>query len=80
MLGATHFVIQSTYTITYQNTSSVEAKNLVLTDSIPQGTSYVAGSATSGGVYDAENNRITWTISSLAGGGTGAVSFQAAVE
>ncbi|RMG89400.1 MAG: DUF11 domain-containing protein [Chloroflexi bacterium] len=32
-----------------------------LTDTLPAGTSYVSGSATGGLVYDAVNNRLTWS-------------------
>lgn len=69
-----------TYTLTYQNTTSASARNIVITNPIPQGVTYVAGSATNGGVYDAENNRITWTIPALSGNATGAVSFRVTVE
>ncbi len=69
-----------TYTLTYRNTASGSARNVVITNPLPQGAAYVAGSATGGGVYDAGSGRITWTIPTLAGNATGAVSFQATVE
>ncbi|TSC95327.1 MAG: hypothetical protein Athens101410_663 [Parcubacteria group bacterium Athens1014_10] len=69
-----------TYTLTYQNTSAVEARNIVITDEIPEGTTYIANSATNGGTYNSGAGELTWTISSLSAGVSGQVSFQARVE
>lgn len=67
-----------TYAITYRNTGQAEARNIVITDVIPNGTLYVQGSAASGGVFN--NNQIVWTINSLQPSAQGAVSFQVRVE
>lgn len=62
-----------TVTLAYQNTSSVTAVGLTLTDPLPVGTSYVscAGGTTcgeSGGI-------VTWAIGDVLAGGSGTVSF-----
>jgi uncharacterized repeat protein (TIGR01451 family) len=66
------------YTITYNNTGSAPATNTVLTDTIPAGTSVDnAGGgtvSTSGG-----NTTITWSIGTVAAGGSGSRSFSVAV-
>lgn len=49
------------YTITLDNFSTVAATNTTLIDPIPTGTTYVAGSATNGAVFNAGLNRIEWT-------------------
>ncbi|TSC95716.1 MAG: cell surface protein [Parcubacteria group bacterium Athens1014_10] len=69
-----------TYTLTFQNTSVAEAKNIVITDEIPEGTTYVANSATNGGIYNSGANELTWTIPSIVAGASGQVSFQARIE
>jgi uncharacterized repeat protein (TIGR01451 family) len=69
-----------TYTIQYENTGQGEAKNVVITDPIPQGTTYIDKSATQNGVYDTNKNQLTWTIPSLPAGAKGSVSFQVRVE
>ena len=57
-----------TYAITVTNDSAAAVSDVVVTDKVPAGLSYVTGSATEGGVYNAETNTVTWTLSSL---GTG---------
>ena len=52
------------YAITYKNTSKEKA-TVTITDTIPQGTAYVDGSADHGGVYN--NGVITWTLDVEAG-------------
>ena len=68
-----------TYTITYNNTGAGNATDVVITDPIPTGATYIAGSASSGGVLSGVT--LTWTITSVpAGGGTGSMSFRVKVE
>ncbi len=59
-----------TYTLTYSNFSGAPILNAVLTDSLPPTTqmSYVAGSASNGGVYNAATDTLTWTIPTIAPG------------
>jgi len=63
-----------TYTITYANTGTGGATDVVITDSIPTGTTYVAGSVSNGGTLSGAT--LTWTIASVASGGSGSVSFR----
>lgn len=53
-------VSDSTYTgVTYED--------LIVTETIPEGTALVEGSITENGVYDEETNTITWTLTLKAG-------------
>jgi uncharacterized repeat protein (TIGR01451 family) len=69
-----------TYTLTYSNQGRGVAQNVVVRDIIPTNTTYVSGSATSGGVYDSINGTVTWTIGNLDVGDTGSVSFAVTVN
>lgn len=66
-----------TYSITVDNTGSKYAKDIVVSDTIPSGTTYVAGSGLGANV---ENNKITWTIPTLPNGASTTVSFQVKVN
>ncbi|MCC7355001.1 MAG: S8 family serine peptidase, partial [Anaerolineae bacterium] len=50
-----------TYTITLRNDGPVAAHSTILTDPIPAGLSYVAGSATGGATYDSATQEVRWT-------------------
>ena len=67
-----------TYTITYNNTGTGGATDVVISDSIPTGTAYVAGSASNSGTLSGAT--LTWTIASVASGGSGTVSFRVRVD
>ena len=67
-----------TFAIAYQNTTAGAASNVVITDAIPAGTTFVAGSITGGGTLT--GGAITWTIPSVAGNGSGSVSFKVTVN
>ena len=68
-----------TYTITYANDSPVDMTNVVITDAVPTGMTYVAASASNGGTYSAPT--ITWNLGSLASGsGARTVTFQVTVD
>ena len=67
------------YHISYQNTND-SAAEVVITDKIPEHTTYVENSADNGGVYDAATRTITWTISPVQAGNKGTVSFQVKVD
>jgi uncharacterized repeat protein (TIGR01451 family) len=51
-----------TYTLNVHNTGEADASGVAVTDAIPTGTSYVAGSADNGGSYDATSNQLSWSI------------------
>ena len=65
------------YTLTYSNPGSATVLNAVLVDNLPPKgqMSYVANSATSGGVYDPNANTLTWTIPSIPPGASFAVTY-----
>jgi uncharacterized repeat protein (TIGR01451 family) len=67
-----------TYTIQYQNTGQGEAKNIIIIDPIPQGTTYIQGTATGNPTFDGVT--LTWTIPTLAPSASGSVSFEVRVE
>ena len=67
------------YRIRWHNDSGSTA-DVVVNDIIPAGTTYVAGSADEGGVYDAAAQTITWTIKNAKAGTSGVVSFRVSVN
>lgn len=77
-----------TYGLKVTNAGNADASNVVVTDVIPTGTTYVAGSAKPAGAapsYDPTANTITWTIPTVpaaAGAAPGEVdlTFQAKVD
>ena len=62
-----------TFTIAYKNTEK-DAATVVVTDKVPAGTTFVAGSAGEG-VEPDEDGTLTWTIPNVAAGDAGSVSF-----
>jgi uncharacterized repeat protein (TIGR01451 family) len=82
-----------TYTILLTNTGSSPADNIVITDAIPTGMTYKAGSITLGGVpkTDANDgdeanfnvttlNAITVNVATIAASGTATVTFQVTIN
>jgi uncharacterized repeat protein (TIGR01451 family) len=67
-----------TFTIAFTNTGAGSATNVAITDVIPTGSTLVAGSISGGGTLS--GSTITWTIGTVASGGTGSVSFQVKVN
>ena len=68
-----------TYTLAYAN-YDVAAMNVVLADTLPANLAYVTNSATGSNFsYNAGTATLSWTINTLAAGGSGQVSFQATV-
>lgn len=67
-----------TFSIQYQNTGAGAASNVVITDVIPAGSTFVAGSIVGGGTLT--GSTITWTIPSVAAGASGTVSFRVTVN
>ncbi|RLB67756.1 MAG: hypothetical protein DRH04_07580, partial [Deltaproteobacteria bacterium] len=54
-----------TYTVTYRNSGTADAKNVVVIDELPEHVSYVPGSATGGAYYEPRFNTITRRIPRL---------------
>jgi uncharacterized repeat protein (TIGR01451 family) len=81
-----------TYTIAYAATGPSTATEFAITDVVPTGSSYVAGTmrwngapltdaaGDDAGFFDVAANRLVFTIGNIAGGQTGAVTFQVRVE
>ncbi len=81
------------YTITVENTGSVDADNIVVVDATPANTTYVAGTITVDGAgktdindgdgsdYGATNaGSVTATIGTVTTGGTAAVTFDVTID
>ena len=70
-----------TYTLNYLNkvTSPNSAPNTQITDTLPAGLTYVAGSCTGGCTFNSVSKTLTWNLGSLAPGASGSVTFQATV-
>jgi uncharacterized repeat protein (TIGR01451 family) len=71
---------QLTYTIVVSNAGLSDAQNVVLTDTLPAGTTYVSQSQTNGPAFTLSHlgNAITDTISTLAAGAS--ATFQVVVQ
>ena len=70
-----------TYTIEYRNDKDAVA-TVTVTDVLPDGLTYVDGSASvpEGAAFKAEGQTLTWTIENAAAGAAGTVTFQAVVN
>ncbi|MCX6031445.1 MAG: hypothetical protein NT169_19370 [Chloroflexi bacterium] len=68
------------YSLCYANTGNGDATSVVLMDGIPTRTTYVAGSATGGGAYDAANRKLTWTLGTVGPDANACVSFDVTVD
>lgn len=64
-----------TYTIKVKNDGSNNSGQFIITDVIPEGSTFVVGSSKDG-VFDKDTNTIVWTVDSLAEGEEKAVTFQ----
>jgi uncharacterized repeat protein (TIGR01451 family) len=81
-----------TYTITYAASGGATASNLRVSDVIPVGTSYIAGTLRLNGIplsdiagddagtFEAAGNRVVVTLATVSGGDTGNVAFQVRVS
>ncbi len=67
-----------TYTLNYSNGSTNPYTNVRFEDFIPNGTTYVTGSASSGGTFD--GTKVIWNLGTLAAGGSGTVTFQVRIN
>jgi len=67
------------YTLVYHNNSSAEARNVIIRDNIPTGTSY--GNYISGnGAYNSANRQVSWNLGTVAGQTQGTLVFEVVVE
>lgn len=63
------------YTLSYSNVGDLAATGMVITDVIPNGSTYVSSS--NGGSFNANTRTVTWNIpGTLAPGGAGSVQLQ----
>jgi uncharacterized repeat protein (TIGR01451 family) len=69
-----------TYTLTVNNLGRGRASSVVISDVIPAFTQYAGGSASDGGTYDPESNKVTWNIPVLLPLHSLAMSFRAVVS
>ncbi|HET7684902.1 MAG TPA: isopeptide-forming domain-containing fimbrial protein [Candidatus Limnocylindria bacterium] len=67
-----------TWTLTWSMTSG-PVTNAVITDVIPDGLTYVAGSASNGGTFDAATSTLTWNLGTLTES-IGSVTFQTTTD
>ena len=68
-----------TYTVSYANPGKDPA-TVTITDKLPKGLTYVDGSASDGGSFDKDENKLTWKINDVKAGATGTVTFKARVN
>ncbi len=69
------------YTVTVNNAGNVAAQDIVLTDLVPDGGTFVPGSVTVGGVAQpAANPNNGVQISDIAGGSTAIITFQVRID
>ena len=66
------------YTLAYANSGGL-ATGVTLTDVLPSGLSYVAGSASCNASYDAASHTLTLSLGTLAAGGKGQQTFEVAI-
>lgn len=68
---------QSLFTITYSNRSNVPAQGVIIRSALDDVVSYVTGSATNGGHYDAASRELVWNVGTVEAGAIGrTVSFR----
>lgn len=53
------------YTVTYRNSGTADAENVVVMDELPEPLTYVTGSATGGAFYESSSNTVTRTVNRL---------------
>lgn len=68
-----------TYTVSYANPGKDPA-TVTITDKLPKGLTYVDGSASDGGSFDKDENKLTWEINDVKADATGTVTFEARVN
>ena len=66
------------YTLAYANQGNAPATSIQIRDTLPDGTSYLDGSAAQGGVLNGRT--VVWTLGNLEAGESGQVSFSVRVS
>jgi uncharacterized repeat protein (TIGR01451 family) len=66
-----------TYTIGYLNGTSFDQDNVIVSDTLSDDLVLIAGSPTNGGVYNTDTRTITWDLGTVAGNGSGILTFRA---
>ena len=69
-----------TYTLTYRNTADGDAHSVVVACPVPPYTTYVAGSASSGGAYDTVGKTVKWMMPTVSAGAGGTLTFKVKVD
>ncbi len=69
-----------TYQITCQNEGNSRATGLIITDTIPEHTEYISGSASQNGIYDENTRELTWQFYSLNPASSQLVEFKVKVD
>jgi len=64
------------YTLSYRNAGNGDARSVAITSPLSQHTTYVPGSASSSGAYDSAANAVRWSISNIAPGASGSLTFK----
>jgi uncharacterized repeat protein (TIGR01451 family) len=67
-----------TYTIEYGNSGNMNATNVVISDPVPANTTYVADSASNGGIFD--GSKVIWNLETLTAGTSGTLTFQVTTD
>jgi uncharacterized repeat protein (TIGR01451 family) len=67
-----------TYTLHWSNTGLADVPGATVTDTVPAGATYVAGSAGDGGTFDA--GTVTWPGLDMVSGASGTLTFQVTVD
>lgn len=68
-----------TYQLCYQNAGGETALDTGMVDDLPTNVDYVDGTVTGGGIIDAVNHRLSWSLGSLTPGANGCFSFDVKV-
>ena len=68
-----------TYTVSYANLEDQPA-TVNITDELPEGLTYVDGTASDGGVYDEASRTLNWTLKDVKSKASGKVTFEAKVN
>ncbi len=69
-----------TYTIVVTNTGASGATGVVVNDTIPSNTTYVAGSITGTGANAAGNPNLVWNVGAVAGGASATLTYQVTIN
>ncbi|HEX2808674.1 MAG TPA: hypothetical protein VHN80_21130, partial [Kineosporiaceae bacterium] len=73
-----------TYTLLVRNNGGTAETTVRITDAIPAGTTFVAGSITAGGpfagFYSAPQNAVVWTAATFAAGASATLTFQVRIN